>query len=86
MPGSTFGGVIVPLCCDSRLLMSGVAGAIFSGGAGATVGGAACTVGLAGDAGPEVCAIAGAAVKISAVSKSLRNIESASHCMPPLTQ
>ncbi len=65
MPGSTFGGVIVPFCWDSRLLMFGSAGAIFSGGAGATVGGGACTVGLAGAAG---CAITGAAIKLKAVS------------------
>jgi hypothetical protein len=51
IPGSTFGGVIVPLWCDSRSLMSPLGGTIFSGGGDAAFGGATGTVGLAGGAG-----------------------------------
>jgi hypothetical protein len=47
IPGSTFGGVIVPFCCDNWLLRLPTGGAILSGGADGGVGGATGTVGLA---------------------------------------
>jgi hypothetical protein len=53
--GSTLGGTIVLFCCDSGLLMSPSAGAIFSGGADAALGGGIGTVGLAGDVAGGVC-------------------------------
>ena len=74
IPGSTFGGSIVPFCRDSRLLMSPEGGAIFSGGGEAALGGPTCTVGFAGGAGWGFCAIAGAAVRISAASESVSAI------------
>ena len=40
IPGSTFGGAIVPFCCDNWLLKLPFAGAIFSGGVDPTLGGA----------------------------------------------
>ena len=71
IPGSTFGGSIVPFCRDSRLLMSLAGGAIFSGGGEAALGGATCTVGLTGGAGWGFCAIAGAAARIIAANESV---------------
>jgi hypothetical protein len=69
MPGSTFGGLITPPCCDSRLLGFPSGGTIFSAGAEGTDGGATGIVGLAGDApggltAGGVCATAGTAVTI----------------------
>ncbi len=75
IPGSTFGGVIVPFCCDSRLLMFASGGAIFSGGGDGAFGGAIGTVGFVGDAGCGFCAIAGAAAKIITVKQRIRIIE-----------
>ena len=69
IPGSTFGGVIVPFCCDSRLLRFRSGGAIFSGGGVGDFGGATGTVGLVGDVGCGFCASAGAAARISAVTE-----------------
>jgi hypothetical protein len=74
IPGSTFGGVIVPFFWDSRSLMLPSGGAIFSGGVVVAFGGATCTVGLAGDAGSGFCASAGAAARINAVSESVRSM------------
>jgi hypothetical protein len=74
MPGSTFGGVIVPFCCDSRSLRFPLGGAIFSGGGDAAFGGAIGTVGLVGGAGCGFCAKAGAAASIDAVNQSVRSM------------
>jgi hypothetical protein len=78
-PGSTFGGVIVPFCCDSRLLKFppagfGSAGAIFSGGGEGALGGAKGTVGLAGDVDCGFCASAGAPARSKAVNESVRSM------------
>jgi hypothetical protein len=74
IPGSTFGGVIVPFCCDNFPLMLPSAGAIFSGGGDAELGGATGTVGFSGEVGCGFCASAGAAARINAVSISVRSM------------
>jgi hypothetical protein len=74
IPGSTFGGLIVPFRLDNRLLISRSAGAIFSGGGAAALGGATGTVGLVGGAGWGFCAMVGAASRTSAVNESLCNM------------
>jgi hypothetical protein len=74
IPGSTFGGVIVPFCWDSRLLKVPSGGAIFSGGGEAELGGASGTVGFVGEVGCGFCAIAGTAARIRAVIEKARNI------------
>ena len=74
IPGSTFGGVIVPFCRDSRSLKVPSGGAIFSGGGEAELGGANGTVGFVGDVGCGFCAMAGAAARISAMIERARNI------------
>jgi hypothetical protein len=78
-PGSTFGGLIVPFCCDNRLLkfpLGGLPseGAILSGGGEGAFGGAMGTVGLAGDVGCGFCASAGVATRSKAVNESVRSM------------
>jgi hypothetical protein len=89
IPGSTFGGAMVPFCWDIRLLRFPPAafppapfplgGAIFSGGVDVAFGGATGTVGLAGDVGWGFCARAGtttgAATRINAVNESVLSME-----------
>jgi len=74
IPGSTFGGVIVPFCGDIRLLRFPSGGAIFSGGGCTAFGGGTGTVGLDGDAAGGFCANAGAAARIDAVKERIRSI------------
>jgi hypothetical protein len=65
---------MVPLWRDSLLLMSRLAGAIFSGGGDAEFGGATWTYGLEGSAGCGFCAIAGPAISVNAISESVRDM------------
>jgi hypothetical protein len=67
MPGSTFGGVIMPFCRESRSLGFPFAGAIRSGGV-------TGTVGLVGTTGWAFWASAGAAASIIAASENVRSI------------
>jgi len=75
MPGSTSGGVIVPVRLDSVPL----GGATRSGGGEAASGGAIGTVGLVGSAGWGVCARAGVDA-ISAARRMVRFIVPVSGC------
>ena len=68
IPGSTFGGVIMPLRLDRFVLRSLSGGAIFSGGGGAALGGGTGTVGFAGEDGNGFCAPAGTATSMIAVT------------------
>jgi len=74
MPGSTFGGVMTPLCWDKSSLKVPLrsAGAIRSGGTGGALGGATGTVGFAGDVGDGACASAGPTARVSANSQAIR--------------
>jgi hypothetical protein len=76
IPGSTFGGAIVPFCRDnwslSVPLPSG--GAIFSGGGDGAFGGATGTVGLAGEVACGFCASAGPAAMVNAMSSDSRGM------------
>jgi hypothetical protein len=75
IPGSTFGGVIVPFSRASRSLrFPFAAGAIRSGGGEGAFGGAIGTVGLVGSVGCGFCAITGAVTRSNAVTESSRNM------------
>jgi hypothetical protein len=75
IPGSTFGGVIVPFSRARRSLKSPfAAGAIRSGGGEGAFGGAIGTVGLVGSVGCGFCAITGVAARSNAVRESSRNM------------
>ncbi len=76
IPGSTFGGAIVPFCCDKRSLIEllSSAGAIRSGGGDGAFGGATGTVGLVGEVGCGFCASAGPAAMVSAIIKASRGM------------
>jgi hypothetical protein len=78
MPGSTFGGAIVPFWRDNRSLNVPLpsGGAIFSGGGDGAFGGASGTVGLVGEVGCGFCASAGPAPTtiVSAIISETRSM------------
>jgi hypothetical protein len=74
IPGSTFGGMIVPFSRASRWLKSPSAGAIRSGGGEGAFDGASGSVGLVGLVGCGFCAIAGAVMEITTMTESVRNM------------
>jgi hypothetical protein len=80
IPGSTFGGAMVPFCLDRRSLIVSLpaGGAIRSGGGDGAFGGAIGTVGFVGEVGCGFCASAGVAAMVSAISKESRGMNSVS--------
>jgi hypothetical protein len=90
IPGSTFGGVIVPFCFDSVSLRLWSGGATFSGGVVWVFGGATGGTGLDRGAAGGVCADAGAATITGSVAinnpvkLSARSIMGSCLFRPPL--